>query len=259
MGEAKRRREAAKRVIQYRDSVTGERVTIRAAGDPVAFQRKMGERGSRLLAGDRSAVNADVPCDGCRQCCYHLGVDVHPERETPETLAHLQTERRENGGLYLRKREDGACVHLGPEGCTVYEHRPIACRSYDCRVYALINVLDRFDGDRVQQRWTFQPRNREGAAFLAACQMTGRLKLAQADREGGDCSANAVAEAVFTDPATIKKATEAFLELMKLSPDQLTKTLGFDPRAITPEQLREASDALSGGRSEVFVRASDDP
>lgn len=40
------------------------------------------------------------------------------------------------GRPYLvRKRADGSCVHQHPEhgGCTVYEHRPAACRVYDCR------------------------------------------------------------------------------------------------------------------------------
>ncbi len=35
----------------------------------------------------------------------------------------------------IRQGEDGYCVHNDPEtrGCTVYEHRPATCRSYDCR------------------------------------------------------------------------------------------------------------------------------
>lgn len=36
----------------------------------------------------------------------------------------------------IRQRaEDGYCVHSEPtsHGCTVYEHRPLTCRRYDCR------------------------------------------------------------------------------------------------------------------------------
>jgi len=253
MGEAKRRRLAANRIIEYRDATTGETVTLRAAGDPREFHDRMVDRGNRLLRGDPRAVDAAVPCNGCRECCYHAGVDVHPEDEPPENLAHLQTERREDGVLYLRKREDGACVHLGAKGCTVYEHRPRACRGYDCRVYALTNVLDTFDGAHQQPRWLFEPKNPESGAFLAACHMTGMLKLSQLSEKGEDCSANDVAQAVFSDQVGIRMAAEAFLELGRLSPDQLTKALGFDPSTLTAEQMRQGLNTLSGGRAEVMA------
>jgi len=32
----------------------------------------------------------------------------------------------------LKRREDGACVHLGEHGCTVHEYRSEACRVYNC-------------------------------------------------------------------------------------------------------------------------------
>jgi Fe-S-cluster containining protein len=30
----------------------------------------------------------------------------------------------------LKKREDGACVYLGPDGCGVYERRPKVCQDF---------------------------------------------------------------------------------------------------------------------------------
>lgn len=34
----------------------------------------------------------------------------------------------------IARQEDGRCIHLdGSCGCTVYEHRPLPCRAYDCR------------------------------------------------------------------------------------------------------------------------------
>jgi Fe-S-cluster containining protein len=35
----------------------------------------------------------------------------------------------------IRQRDDGYCVHSdrATKGCTVYQHRPVACRRYDCR------------------------------------------------------------------------------------------------------------------------------
>jgi Fe-S-cluster containining protein len=29
------------------------------------------------------------------------------------------------------KKEDGACVFLRDDGCSIYEHRPDVCREYD--------------------------------------------------------------------------------------------------------------------------------
>jgi hypothetical protein len=89
----------------------------------------------RLRAGERDAA-VQVPCDGCVACCYAKRISVNPEKEPAERLAVLQTVKDRNG-VRLRRRRDGACVHLGPEGCTVYEHRPTICRAFDCRETAI--------------------------------------------------------------------------------------------------------------------------
>jgi hypothetical protein len=46
------------------------------------------------------------------------------------------------GSMMLRKGPDGACVHLGPNGCTVHRHRPRACRIYDCRISAAAGLYE---------------------------------------------------------------------------------------------------------------------
>jgi hypothetical protein len=82
---------------------------------------------------------ARVPCGTCQACCWSKMVDVYPEEEKPEDLMHMDLEIRD-GKLALRKRADGACVHLGPDGCSIYEHRPVACRVYDCRIFSAVGV-----------------------------------------------------------------------------------------------------------------------
>jgi Putative zinc- or iron-chelating domain len=63
---------------------------------------------------------------------------VRPEEEPPERLPYLRLQWNEERQFHeLPRREDGACVHLGPEGCTIYEHRPEVCRRHDCRVPAI--------------------------------------------------------------------------------------------------------------------------
>jgi hypothetical protein len=64
-----------------------------------------------------------VPCGACTACCYYPGIVVD-ERRDSKRLAHLLTERSPEGELVLQRRPDGACVHLGERGCTVYEQRP---------------------------------------------------------------------------------------------------------------------------------------
>jgi hypothetical protein len=80
--------------------------------------------------------------------------------ENGDDLGHLDTEPDpERGGLRLRKRPDGGCIHLGPDGCTVYENRPAACRGFDCRAFAVVDILPRWetpDGDiKAPPVWVF--------------------------------------------------------------------------------------------------------
>lgn len=42
---------------------------------------------------------------------------------------------------------NGQCVYLGSSGCTIYDRRPLLCRSFDCREHYLI--LPRQDRDNL--------------------------------------------------------------------------------------------------------------
>ena len=143
---------------------------FRLAGDPLEFLHRRAE----LASGSE----AKVPCAGCRECCYHAGVDVDPGNERAEDLAHLDLVKRD-GGWFLRRQADGACVHLGPNGCTVYQHRPAACRTYDCRVFALTGVLDGYSGDHAQPAWVFEPRTLKSRVHYAVWRLMGMIKLKQ--------------------------------------------------------------------------------
>lgn len=77
---------------------------------------------------------SDVPCASCRVCCRHQLVILTPEDE-PRITAY---DFREIVGAgiaikVLNARADGECVHLGPDGCLIYDQRPEVCRAYDCR------------------------------------------------------------------------------------------------------------------------------
>jgi uncharacterized protein len=80
--------------------------------------------------------------------------------------------------------DQGRCPMLGEEGCSIYEHRPRACRTYDCRVFAAAGVLP----DEPQKaaiaarasRWSFtyataDDRQRHGAVKATARDLARRV------------------------------------------------------------------------------------
>jgi hypothetical protein len=95
-----------------------------------------------------------VPCAGCSACCYYDGIPVDKKRDR-RRLPHLLTERTRDGDLVLQRHADGACVHLGERGCTVYEHRPSTCRSFDCRAFAAMGLVEHCAPDHRTPDWQF--------------------------------------------------------------------------------------------------------
>jgi Fe-S-cluster containining protein len=90
-----------------------------------------------------------VDCGSCRACCY-LAVYL-----TPFDEGEYETEA---DGLILKKRVDGGCVYLDDEkGCSIYERRPVACRSFSCAVFMRANAINdehalSVDGSEEQRR-----------------------------------------------------------------------------------------------------------
>lgn len=113
------------------------------------------------LRGERAA---DVPCGGCTACCTSSQF-VHIEPDERDTLSRIPAEllfpapRLPPGHVLLGYDERGHCPMLIDDGCSIYEHRPRTCRTYDCRIFAAAGVeLD--DDAKVQiarraQRWRF--------------------------------------------------------------------------------------------------------
>jgi Fe-S-cluster containining protein len=113
----------------------------------------------------RGETAADVPCNGCTACCTSSQF-VHIEPDETDTLAHIPREllfpapRRPRGHVLLGYDERGHCPMLVDNQCSIYEHRPRTCRTYDCRVFTATGVeLDEADkaqiADRVR-RWQFR-------------------------------------------------------------------------------------------------------
>jgi uncharacterized protein len=148
-----------------------------------------------LPAGDFSAwvqatcatlwrdVPADVPCGSCNICCRtHHQLHLRPgekaaRKRLPRELLSV-ARGLPPGHLLLGYDERGACPVLVGDRCSIYEDRPLVCRTYDCRIYAATGVApDRDEIARQVRRWRFSyetAQDRElREAVLAAVRFIG--------------------------------------------------------------------------------------
>jgi Fe-S-cluster containining protein len=91
-------------------------------------------RAAQLGDGD-----ASVPCAGCTACCrssffVHIGPDeTEALRRIPPALL-VRAPGLPPGYKVLGYDERGHCPMLVDDRCSIYEHRPMTCRKFDCRV-----------------------------------------------------------------------------------------------------------------------------
>lgn len=98
---------------------------------------------SRWLETTRNALKddltTDVPCGACNACC-RSSFFIHIKPEEKETLSRIPSELLfpapglPQGNVLMGFDENGACPMLKEGSCSIYEHRPLTCRSFDCRV-----------------------------------------------------------------------------------------------------------------------------
>jgi hypothetical protein len=93
----------------------------------------------------RGEGESDVPCGSCTGCCTSSQF-VHIEPDEADALAHIPAEllfpapRLPSGHVLMGYDENGHCPMLVDGGCSIYEHRPRTCRTYDCRIFAAAAV-----------------------------------------------------------------------------------------------------------------------
>jgi uncharacterized protein len=136
----------------------------------------------RMQSALRGGSGTEVPCDGCTACCTSSQfVPIGPD-ET-ETLARIPSEllfpapRLPAGHVIVGYDEQGHCPMLIAGRCSIYEHRPRTCRTYDCRVFAAAGI-EIEDGEKALiarrvRRWRFDfptelDRNERDAVRAAA-------------------------------------------------------------------------------------------
>jgi Fe-S-cluster containining protein len=115
-----------------------------------------------------------VPCAGCTACCRNTApIGIWPEqgddlafyrgRGMVEAVP-VSRDGRAVTEYALRRTADGDCAFLGESGCTIYEHRPYQCRTFDCRAfYAALTRKQRRRGLRQKE---LNPEVLERAAEL---------------------------------------------------------------------------------------------
>ena len=116
-------------------------------------------RRTRIALVDESG--ADVPCRECIACCTTSHF-VHVRPDETDALAHIPRELLfaapglPRGNVLLGYDKDGRCPMVTSDGCSIYEHRPLTCRNYDCRVFAAAGIAA--DQQAITQRvrrWKF--------------------------------------------------------------------------------------------------------
>jgi Fe-S-cluster containining protein len=65
-----------------------------------------------------------------------------------------------HGHVLLGYDSEGRCPMLGDHGCSIYEHRPRTCRTYDCRIFPAAGVevteVVQVAIGRRARRWRFE-------------------------------------------------------------------------------------------------------
>src|SRR5262245_42571997 len=74
-------------------------------------------------------------CHRCSRCCRNKDIQVNPYEVARLARARNETARQFRAawtidGTVLRRKSDGSCVFLGPQGCEVHADRPLVCRLY---------------------------------------------------------------------------------------------------------------------------------
>ncbi|MDP1876432.1 MAG: YkgJ family cysteine cluster protein, partial [Actinomycetota bacterium] len=130
----------------------------------------------------RDGDDSDVPCGGCTACCsagmfIHVGPDEAAARAAIPVGLLVPAPGLPDGHSVMGHDSKGRCPMLVDGSCSIYEHRPRACRTYDCRVFTATGVVD-VDPERAgvmerASRWRFDYADeaasvRQGSLLAAA-------------------------------------------------------------------------------------------
>jgi Fe-S-cluster containining protein len=118
-------------------------------------------RAMRAALGGGSGM--DVACGDCVGCCtssYFIKVRAHEkaalEQIGPDNVRPVPGAT--NGNMLMGFDEQGHCFMFVNGGCSIYQHRPETCRTYDCRVFTAAGMNAGPDKSVINERisrWRF--------------------------------------------------------------------------------------------------------
>lgn len=136
-------------------------------------------RTRHALANEKEAV---VPCGDCKACCIS-SYFIHIRPEETKTRSRIDKKLlfpapgQPKGNMLLGYFENGYCPMMIDDRCSIYEDRPLTCRTYDCRIFTAAGI-EAGDEDKalINQRalsWKFsyptqRDRNQHSAVQAAA-------------------------------------------------------------------------------------------
>lgn len=119
---------------------------------------------SEIEAALSSDSGTDVPCGDCVGCCTSsLFIHIAPnERDTlariPKALL-FPAPRMPKGHVLMSYASNGHCPMFMNGRCSIYEHRPNTCRTFDCRVFPATGIPPDPDRRTIADRatrWEFE-------------------------------------------------------------------------------------------------------
>jgi uncharacterized protein len=199
----------------------------------------------------RGEGGADVPCGGCTACCTSSQF-IHIGPDEAETLARIPAEllfpapRLPSGNVLLGYDEKGHCPMLIDDECSIYEHRPRTCRTYDCRVFPAAGVEiddeDQLAIARRARRWQFGFPAEDDQIRHDAVRAAARFVRERGDLPEGVAPANATQRAVLAI-----YLHDAFLR----HDDETGRRVVVDPE---PEVIQVALTSRLGKRAATTTR-----
>jgi hypothetical protein len=143
----------------------------------------------------RGEGTSDVPCGSCTACC-EASQFVHVGPDEADALAHIPAALLfpapglPKGHRLMGYDEQGRCPMLVEGRCSIYEHRPRTCRTYDCRIFAAADVLDD-DPTKARvaeraRRWVFDEPLADDVARHGAVRAAATFLAEHADRLPAD-------------------------------------------------------------------------
>lgn len=138
---------------------------------------------SSWLRDIRNALLIDsetaVACGECSACCSSSQF-IHIRPEETRTLGRIHKELLvaapglPEGHMLLGYDKNGMCPQVRNGACSIYEHRPLTCRAYDCRIFTAAGITAGDDKALITERvrrWKFSypaARDREEHSAVQA-------------------------------------------------------------------------------------------